>query len=41
MIPSSILNSKNSLVDEVKYLYSPTCKITKVPHLMLELVSII
>ncbi len=41
MIPNSILNSKNSLIDEVKHLHSPTCKITKVPHLILELVTIL
>jgi hypothetical protein len=39
-IPSSILNSENSLIDEVQHLYNPTCKITKVPHLILELVPI-
>lgn len=39
-IPSSILNSENSLLDEVQHLYSPTCSITKIPHLILDLVPV-
>lgn len=40
VIPKSILESENSLIDEVQHLYNPACRITKVPHLILELVLV-
>jgi hypothetical protein len=40
LIPNAIIRSDQPLIEEIQHLYDPSCKITKVPHLILELVSL-
>lgn len=40
IIPAEILNSENSLIDEVQYLCGQTTNIKLIPHLIEELVKI-